>query len=186
MTLKTTLLASILLLISLSANAQTKLNLGGGYFGENITYPGMIAEFEYEKFHTGKFSTPLKIDIGFYNHPRSHSALLIDLHEGFRMYTKNQRWYFEQSIGLGAMLSFYNEDIWHVDETGNVARVSSFANVDFMPSVTFGCGFNLTPNNETAHFIWIRPKLFWQLPYNNLATVHTALMIGYSYNLKTK
>ena len=126
MTFKTILLVSTLFVFHLTSNAQTKFNVGGGYFGENITYPGVIGEFEYEKFHTDKFSTPLKINIGFYNHPRSHSALFLDLHEGFRRYTKNQRWYIEQSIGIGAMFSFYNEDVWHVDENGNVLQDSRY------------------------------------------------------------
>lgn len=183
--MKTYLLLFSLLVLSFSAFSQ-RLNLGGGYFGENASYPGMVGEFEYEKFHTERFSTPLKVNVGFYNHPRSHSALFIDLHEGFRRYSKNQRWYFEQSIGLGAMFSFYNEDVWHVDANGNVARVSNFANVDFMPSVTFGLGYNLTPKSEKANYIWLRPKFFWQLPFNNLANIHTAIQVGYSYTLKNK
>lgn len=170
----------------MQSNAQTKLNMGIGYFGETVTYPGVIGEIEYENFHTDKFSTPLRVNIGFYNHPRSHNAIFLDFHQGFRRYFKNQNWFFEQNIGIGTMLSFYNENVWHVDDDGNSALVSNTGNWDFMPSVTLGFGKNITPKKETAIYVWLRPKIYWQYPFNNLANVHTALQIGFSYNLKTK
>ena len=183
---KKVIISVVLLCLSIVSFSQTKLNIGGGYFGETVTYPGIVVEFEYEKFHTEKFSTPFKVNVGFYNHQRNHNALFLDLHEGFRRYFKEGKWYFEQSIGLGLMLSFYNEDVWHVDDNGNVARVSNVGNLDFMPSVTFGFGYNLTQKKKSDNYIWARPKIFWQMPFNNLAYAHLALQIGYTYNFKTK
>jgi hypothetical protein len=115
---KIVLLIGILTAITCQLAAQTKLNIGGGYFGETATYPGVMGEFEYEKFHTERFSIPLKVNIGFYSHERNHNAFFIDIHEGLRRYFKEGKWYFEQSVGLGVMFSFHNEDLWHVDDGG--------------------------------------------------------------------
>lgn len=166
--------------------AQKKLNVGLGYFGETLSYPGVVGELEYEKVYTEKFSIPLKANIGFYSHPRSHNAMFLDVHEGLRRYFRQGKWYAEQHIGIGLMASFYNEEVWHVDEGGRARTISNFGNIDFMPSVSFGLGYNLTPNRESSNYIWIRPKIFWQLPYNNLALPHLAFQIGYSYNLANK
>lgn len=169
-----------------SAQSQSELNVGLGYFGANFTYKGFLCELEYEKFHADRFSTPFKLDFGFYRHPRSHNALFLDVHEGFRRYSKNSKWYFEQSIGFGIMLSFYNEEVWHIDENGTAALTSNVANLDYMPSVTFGTGYNLTPKKETNNYIWLRPKVFWQLPFNSLALPHIAVQMGYSRTIKSK
>jgi hypothetical protein len=176
----------LLMFVGFMANAQTKINTGIGYFGEVVTYPGIVGEIELEKFHSPGFSTPLKLNVGFYNHPRSHNAMFIDIHEGFRRYSKSGAWYFEQSVGFGIMLSFYNEDVWHFDEEGNSAYVSNIANLDYMPSVTFGGGYNFTPQKESANVLWVRPKIFWQLPYNNLALPHIAVQVGFSHTIKTR
>jgi len=47
----------ILLWITLAAihlhiNAQTRISAGAGYYGEKITNPGLVLEFEIEKFQT--------------------------------------------------------------------------------------------------------------------------------------
>lgn len=186
MKIKTALILLVIIASRLSTTAQTNFNYGGGYFGETITYPGIIVELEREKFHADYFSTPVKLNIGFYNHPRSHNALFLDIHEGFRRYSKTKKWYFEQSVGFGIMLSFYNEDVWHVDDQGNVTTVSKFANLDYMPSITFGVGYNLTPNKNSSNFLWLRPKVFWQIPFNSLALPHLAIQLGYTRTFKSK
>ena len=186
MKLKNIITVILLLITTITVKSQTNINIGAGYYGESLTYPGIVGEIEYEKFHTNKFSTPLKLNIGFYNHPRSHNALFVDLHEGFRRYSKNSRWYYEQSVGFGIMLSFYNEDVWHIDENDRAAYVSNTANLDYLPSITFGGGFNLTPEKESSNYIWIRPKVSWQFPFNTLALPHIAVQFGYSLTLKTK
>lgn len=160
------------------------LSLAAGYFGEVITYPGLVAEIEKEKIFLNKLSSFTRIDLGFYTHPRSHNAVFLDFNRGFRRYAGNGL-FFEQSIGVGTLTSFYNEEVWHIDDKGNAIKVSRFGNFSFMPSVTLGIGYSFRNSMERQKLIWLRPKIFWQIPYNNSALPHLALQVGYTFTLKT-
>ena len=71
------------------------------------------------------------------------------------------------------------------EDNGSVAKVSGFANIDFMPSIQLGVGYNLGAKDQQTHCLWLKPKIFWQLPFNNLALPHLAVQAGYTLNLKT-
>ena len=83
------------------------------------------------------------------------------------------------------MLSFYNADgLFYVDDYGNVARKSPLGNPDFMPSLTFSLGYR--PPAHDRHAVWVRTRIFWQFPFNNLALPHLALQAGYSFSVKER
>ena len=46
--MKKIILNIIVIFITNNLNAQSRLNIGGGYFGETITHPGLVLELEYE------------------------------------------------------------------------------------------------------------------------------------------
>ncbi len=167
------------------AFSQTRINLGGGYFGETGTYPGVVAEFEIEKFQSEKYSTPFRANIGYYSHPRSHNAIFLEALYGTRRYF-NSGFFIEHALGLGVMFSFYPEDVWHVNDDGTIVRVSNWANPDILPSLTFGAGYNFGKGTDKNNLIWARPKISWQMPYNNLAQPHIALQVGFTHTIKSR
>lgn len=174
---------------SFFASAQTLQNdirIGGGYFGQSITHPGFTINAEYVRNHTNQFSTPLRAEIGAYFHPRNHNALMFDISAGLRE-KFGKRFGLEQGIGLGLMTAFFNGDgLFRVSESGGIVRVSPNGNLVFMPSVSLGiwvsCG---KKDDENQWGVYFRQKLFWQLPYNNLAMPHFALQAGISYQIKS-
>lgn len=166
--------------------AQNDLRIGGGYFGESVTHPGFVIQAEYVRNHTSKISTPVRADLGAYFHPRNHHALLFDIHAGLRE-KFGKRFALEQYFGLGLMVSFYPGDgIFQIDDKGSFQRVSPLGNVAFMPSVTVGiwvaAGKKDDPERWAVH---LRPKAFWQLPYNNLALPRFGVQAGFTYRIKT-
>jgi hypothetical protein len=173
----------MLLLISYSSEALSQLNVGVGYFGETGVYPGAVIELERESFHSSRFSTPFRADLGFYSHPRSHHALFLDVHQGIRR-SFNSGFMIESSIGVGVMLTFMPETVYMVDDAGNVSTTSKMQHPDLMPSVTLGIGYDLNRDPEKRDLIWIRPKIFWQYPYNSMALPHLALQVGYTHTIK--
>lgn len=177
---------SILFLLFFSQSfAQTDLNIGGGYYGENFTSPGFLLEFEYEKHQTDNLSLPLRSDLGFFS-SSEYNALIIDIHQGYRRYF-NSGLFVEQSIGLGIISTIYKiESIWYIDKYGNVIRYRDGMNIGFMPSVTMGLGYNLSKNEQSKNLIWIRPKVYWNFLIRGLNIPYWALQIGYTYNFKTK
>lgn len=182
--MKKLILISVFTGILLHNQAQSLRSLGLGYFGETGVYKGLVLEMEWEPLHSERFSTPLRADLGWYSHPRSHDALFLDLHQGLRR-SFNNGITLESSVGVGIMLSIYNETVFSISEDGTVREASRLAAPDLMPSITLGAGYDLARSPEKRAMIWIRPKLFWQFPYNTLALPHLALQIGYTHTLKT-
>ncbi|MFC2090362.1 hypothetical protein ACFLT1_06255 [Bacteroidota bacterium] len=170
----------ILTTVSLQSNAQKLLNGGLGYFGETGVYPGVVLELEYEQFRSESLSTFSRANVGYYAHPRSHSAVFADIHQGLRR-SFSSGIVLESSIGLGVMFSFYNEEVYKLAESGEFEETSRIAKPDLMPSFTLGLGYDFSGDREKRRMAWVRPKMFWQYPYNTLAFPHLSLQIGYTH-----
>lgn len=172
--------------LSLGATAQTNFNIGGGYFGQTVTYPGLVIEAEVEKMFSENASLPIRVDLGFFVHPRHSYGLFLDLNAGFRRYYKSGI-FLEESIGVGVLQSFLHSDgVYSVDDSGEVSEASRAVPVDFMPSLTLGIGYNLTQGSGKQNLIWVRPKIYWQLPHKTESTYTFALQVGFTHTIKVK
>jgi hypothetical protein len=173
-------------LVAQSYAQQTRFNLGGGYFGNTVTHPGLVLEFESERIISDKASLPVRVDLGFYVHPRNHSGLFVDVSYGFRRYFKSG-FFLEESIGFGILETFVNSDgTFSVDENGTATETSSANPPDFMPSITLGLGYNLTKDSGKSNLIWLRPKLSWQIPEKTSSVYHPAIQVGFTHTIATK
>lgn len=175
-----------LLALFTGLQAQRNINLGGGYFGHTLTHPGVVLEAEMEFLYSEVASIPVRLDLGFFVHPRNQTALFLDLNTGMRHYFKSGL-FLEESIGIGILQSFLHSDgVYKVDESGSVSEASRVNPIDFMPSVTLGIGYNLTRDSDKRNLIWIRPKVYWQLPHKLKSTYNFSLQIGYTHTLSSK
>jgi hypothetical protein len=176
------LLLILLMLYNADAFCQDKnLKISGSYFGETITHPGFTISAEKEKIYTEKVGVSTFLELGYYHHPRNHDSWFAGINRGFRQYY-HRNFFLEQYLGIGTVADFYNEDVWHI-ENGNAVKVSRFGNFNVMPSITLGAGY-LVDKSPHNYLFWVRPRLFWQFPYNNLALPHLALQVGFSYTFK--
>jgi len=176
----------VIFLTTLGAAAQTYFNLGGGYFGQTVSYPGLVLEAEREQMFSENVSIPIRLDLGFYSHPRYHNGAFLDLNVGFRQYFKSG-FFLEEGIGAGVLASFLNSDeVYRVDDSGLVSEGSRTNPVDFMPSITLGLGYNLTKDSGKQNLIWVRPKLYWQAPHKTVSTYNFALQVGFTHTIKSK
>lgn len=173
------------LLIALLGNltfAQTARNASVGYYGQTLTHPGIVLGYEMEKIHSDKASTPLRLDVGIYTHPRNHVGVFLNLNYGVRRYFQSGL-FLEESIGLGVLGTILNGDaVFKVGEDGNVTEASRFNTPDLMPSLTLGIGYDLS-KNERRNMIWLRPTLYWQFPHKTTANFTPALQIGFTHQL---
>jgi len=178
--------ALILIGLTSGALAQTNINIGGGYYGQTITHPGIVLEAELEHMFSENSSIPIRADLGFYVHPRSHYGLFLDLNTGFRRYF-NSGLFLEESVGVGILQSFLHSDgVFKVDDSGQVSDASSANPVDFMPSLTLGIGYNLTQGSGKQNLIWLRPKIYWQLPHKTLSSYNFVLQVGFTHTISSK
>lgn len=176
----------VLIIATYSTQAQRNFNVGAGYFGHTLTYPGLVLEAEWESAFEGKAALPLRINLGFFNHKRNSTGIFADVNYGFRQYFKSGI-FLEESIGVGALVSLLNNDAtYQVTESGEVIEVSNFSTVDFMPSVSFGLGYKFSSEKIGANAVWLRPKVFWQLPHKSNSTYNAAVQVGFSHTISTK
>jgi hypothetical protein len=164
-------------------SAQTNVNIGGGYFGHTVSHPGIVLEFELEKMFTENASLPLRIDAGFYSHPRNHNGYFLEVNYGYRRYFKSGL-FLEESIGVGVLATVLNNEVFEVNDEGVATEVSKFNVVDFMPSLTLGIGYNLTKKSDTQNLIWLRPKIFWQFPHKTTSTWNPVVQFGFTHTIK--
>lgn len=181
---RTILIIAALAGIHLAANGQTRLNAGFAYYGENLSHPGAVLEFEYEHFTAEGFSLPLRADLGFHVNP-DYNAFTIDIHKGFRKYFKSGL-FLEQSLGAGVIAKSYKTDYWYVDDYTQVVAHGNKPVWGFMPSVTVGAGYNISKEKEGSDLLWIRPKFYWDLGIRGLHLPYWALQIGFTHTFKTK
>ena len=180
--MKRTILLYILLSLSaIGVQAQNALKLGAGYYGETLVYGGALVELEIEQIHSEKISLPLRINLGFYNQPRRHTGIFLDANYGFRQ-TFRSGIYLEESIGIGILQTLLNAEggIFEVDEAGNAKEASAFNPLDLMPSLTLGLGY-APPSSRFS--VWLRPKLYWQMPEKMTAVYHLAVQAGVSWRI---
>ena len=177
------LIIIVIFVTAYNSIGQNRFNLGAGYFGNTLTYPGLVLEAEWETNYTGKVSLPLRIDLGFYVHKRYNIGVFTDVNYGFRQYFKSGI-YLEESIGVGVLTTFLSNDAtYEVNSAGGISETSNFGSVDFMPSVTLGVGYNLTRRSDKTNLIWLRPKIFWQYPHKTTSTYNPGIQVGYTYTL---
>lgn len=179
---RTVLLLIILAGITCQLKAQSLINVSAGYFGETGVYPGVVLELEHENYRSKQFSTTSSLDLGYYNHPRVHGAFFLDIHKGLRR-TTSSGIMLESNLGLGVMFSYFNEEVYTMTEAGLFEETSRMANPDLMPSITLGLGYDFSNDRALRRMVWVRPKIFWQFPYNQLVLPHLSLQIGYTHTL---
>ena len=177
---KLVILSAIILGIFTDGYAQRNFSLGGAYLGSSLTSPGFLMELEYEKAHSEQFSIPVQLHAGFYNDREDNNVLFTDIHRGFRK-TFNNGLFVEQSFGVGVMLSFYKDKPYYEAENGNAGYFPNGRGVDILPSITIGAGYNLPGKNGSKGRIWCRPKIYWQMPFDQPSQPKFALQIGYSH-----
>ncbi|WP_296705495.1 hypothetical protein [Algoriphagus sp.] len=182
--MKRTITLICCLLYSFFAVGQTRINAGIGYFGENISNPGIVLEFEYEKMHAEDFSIPIRADFGLHSNP-GFNALTFDVHTGFRKYFESG-FMLEQAIGLGLIGKKFKNDIWFFDDYSYGISHGNKTVIGFMPSITMGAGYNLSKEKKGVDLIWIRPKIFWDLGFRPLNLPYWALQMGLTHTFKTR
>ena len=102
---------------------------------------------------------------------------------GFRQYFRSGL-FFEERLALGVCRpSCIPMRYMKWTTADRSARVHGANQPDFMPSVSLGLGYNLVGEKESRNLIWLRPKLYFQMPYKTLTNYHLALQVGFTRTL---
>jgi hypothetical protein len=91
----------------------------------------------------------------------------------------------EQSIGIGYLHTLLNGGpVYEVKDNGVVSKSSNSGRSHLMPSVSLGFGWNVARSEKLPLLLFVRPKVFWQYPFNGYALPHLALQAGVTKSIR--
>lgn len=156
--------------------------IGISYFSEGGWYPGFSLNYERRLLSNHTFQLLLAGKAGAYFHYQNHTGVFFMVQSGqrFRIY---KQLFFEHFLGIGYLHTFLNGgDAYYVSATGQVQKASNTGEPHFMPSVSFGLSYE-TAGKWPAIF-FLRPMLFWQIPFNQASLLQYAADAGVMIKLK--
>ena len=151
--------------------------LTAAYFGETITHPGATVGLEKYLLRSRRYKLFVGANLGGYVHHRNHKALFANLQLGQRI-TFRSGWFLDQSVGVGYLRTFLDGEVYAVDSDGSVEQVANTGRPHFMPSVSVGVGYDFTKKGLANLQLFLRPQVFWQMPFNNYSLLHIGLQAG--------
>jgi hypothetical protein len=120
----------------------------------------------------------LSLTIGGYVHRRNHTGLFSEVQLGQRFNFRSGL-LLEQYIGLGYLHAFLNGgNVYQVSDNGSVGKIANKGRSHLMPSLSLGLGWNVARSQQLPLLLFVRPKAFWQYPFNGYALPHIALQAG--------
>ena len=157
-------------------------HVGISYFSEGGIYPGFAFNYERRLMSNDKYQLLWGTKAGAYFHHQNHTGIFIMAQSGQR-FRIHKRWYFEHFLGIGYLHSFLSGgDAYYVNASGQVQTASNTGNPHFMPSVSFGVSYDMPGKRPTI--IFLRPMIFWQIPFNDTSLVQYAIEAGALFKLK--
>ena len=148
-------------------------------------FAGGLFELDYNVSQNATFETLSRLSLGYRINSPKHESVGLELYRGYRI-KFNKSFYMEQTLGLGAVYSIYEDKYWYKNNWDNLIGTGPKGRtIDIRPSITLGLGYHYGGSEGTLNHLWIRPKVFWQLPTNNPANPDFTLLIGFSRSLKT-
>ena len=179
-----TLLFVLFLMVSLpvfpQADTVSHPLFGVAYFPQGGVHPGLALSYERRMAGTDRFQFLMGAKIGMYYHYRNNTGVFIMAQSGQR-YRIYKRLYAEHFIGIGYLHSFLNGgDAYYVTASGQIQKASRAGDPHFMPSFSFGPSYRLGDHAR----IFLRPMIYWVIPFNQRALVQYAWEAGASFRIK--
>ena len=179
------LLIVLFALSSVSAAGQKSISAGLGFVGESINAHGIVLEIERDKLYSEGASLPTRLNLIFQN-TEDYFTSSIDIHKGFRR-NFSSGFVFEQSVGFGYIIKSYKEkSYWYRGELGENIPHGNKPVGSVLPSVTIGAGYNFSTDKGGYDYLWIRPKVYWELASRTLNTPYFSVQAGFTHTIKTK
>ena len=179
--MKTLLISIALIAICSFTQAQHNYRLGASAGIIQFADPNLDFSIEISKQLNESMSIFNRADLGFAYRYEDYFTASFGITRGYRLMLTDVL-FLEQSLGLGLMKSFYNEDVWHVKDNRSRRYIPGSANLDLCPSIEAAMGFK----TKNGSLLSIRPQVFWQLSTRQLSEPFLDLQLTYSFPLNPK
>ena len=122
----------------------------------------------------------INVNTALYNQPTTMSGWLSSIEIGRRR-TKNEKWYIEPKIGIGALTRFNKGETYDVEENGTTTYIGNSSNTYFAPTLSLGFGRNLTLNDH-LYSPYINLQSYSAVGMNATTVPDLALEIGIRFH----
>ncbi|HEX5171856.1 MAG TPA: hypothetical protein VFW11_21905 [Cyclobacteriaceae bacterium] len=159
---------------SISSNSA---RMGASYFSEGGLNPGFILTYERSLLTSHRFEIVAAAKGGAYFHYQNQTGIFLMIQSGQRIRLYRSL-FFEHYLGIGYLHTFLNGgDAYYVDSIGKIHKSYDTGNPHFMPSISFGLSYVMQELKGQPR-LFIKPIIFWQIPFNETSLVQYGLEIG--------
>ncbi|MGC4038801.1 MAG: hypothetical protein QM764_22780 [Chitinophagaceae bacterium] len=122
-------------------------------------------------------------NVGFYRYTFNHTGLFLFPSIGKR-YNKGRPYYFEWLLSVGLLRTFYDGQVYSVDDNGTVKQLKNYGRFYTLTGVSTVFGHDFEKNKKPKPFaIDIKPSLWFQYPYNSFVLPHLSFELQLKYHL---
>lgn len=160
-----------------------------GYYGNNITNPGVKVGFEWDlliiektiekakKVKIRRTKLILSPSVAYYYNAASHGGLVISADAIWRTYTK-RLFIFDAGIGVAYYTIFNSGESWEVDDNGNANNNGTGTRGYFSPAISFSFGKQFSLKNGLPMDIYSRVNINGLADYNAGSVAEYSLELG--------
>jgi hypothetical protein len=121
---------------------------------------------------------------GVYRYPLNYTGVLLVPAIGIRHNVKRS-FFYETSLGIGVLRTFYDGKVYQVNASGNVSEKSLFGRFYATTHLSTAFNFQLQKLGNRNMALQLKPSLWFQYPYNSFIKPHVSLEAGIKYELNS-
>jgi hypothetical protein len=137
-----------------------------------------------ETVKTALTSYLFSADLGFYRYPFNHTGFILKSAVGMR-YSGEGKFISELLFEAGLLRTFYDGKVYEVSDSNTIKEKKLFGRFYATTGVAGIFGWDLEKDNRKIPvFIFLKPSLWLQFPYNSFYEIHFSLEAGVNYHLR--
>jgi hypothetical protein len=125
------------------------------------------------------------LQAGFYRYPYNYTGVLLVPTMGSRHYV-NERYFYETSLGIGVLRTFYDGKVYAVDALGNVTEKRFFGRFYATTHLASSFNFLLQKPGHKILALQVKPSLWFQYPFESSVKPHISLEAGIKYEINNR
>jgi hypothetical protein len=125
------------------------------------------------------------LQTSFYRYPYNSTGVLLVPTIGSRHYV-NSKFFYETTLGIGVLRTFYDGKVYAVDASGTVTEKSLFGRFYATTHLASSFNFLLQKPGHKILALQVKPSLWFQYPFESLIKPHISLEAGIKYEINNR
>ncbi len=120
-----------------------------------------------------------------YRYPYNYTGVLLMPFVGTRHFV-NTHIFFETSLGVGVLRSFYDGKVYEVDVSGNVTEKPIFGRFYVTTHLSWAFNLLIQKVGSKTLALQVRPSIWFQFPFESFIKPHLSLEAGIKYEINNR